>query len=211
MRTVIIFTVLCLNLSLSAQNTGLKKSEKSLIEVGSFLNFNKFKNHPSPGFYGGYWYRYLVDETRTRLEFGTNFGYSKSFYEFNYGKDGVLYPIRSEEFMWNFGARMIKEYSVKNNKIEWVTELSLHNLIFDDGDIPKEEPERTSENENTIYINTNTASFSSPKIGQGIRFWKNKAGIGVQASYLPYRLWYKQTAPEDFNSFSLEASLLFKF
>lgn len=203
--------VLCLNLNLSAQNTANKKSEKSLIEVGSFLNFNKFKTSHSTGFYGGYWYRFPVDETQTRLELGTNFGYSKSFYEFNYGKDGILYPIRSEEFMWNFGARMIKEYPLKNNTIEWVSELSLHNLIFDDGDIPKEEPERTSENENTIYINTNTASFSSLKIGQGIRLWKNNVGIGVQASYLPYRLWYKHTAPEGFNSFSVEASLLFKF
>ena len=121
---------LCLNLNLSAQNVQLKKSEKSLIEVGSFLNFNKFKVNQSAGFYGGYWYRFPVDETRTRLELGANFGYSKSFYEFDYGKDGILYPIRSEEFMWNFGARMIKEYPLKNNTIEWVSELSLHNLIL---------------------------------------------------------------------------------
>lgn len=200
---------LCLNLS--AQNVELKNSEKSLIEVGTFLNFNKFKTNQSVGFYGGYWYRFPVDETQTRLEFGTNVGYSKSFYQFNYGKDGFLYPIRSEEFIWNFGARMIKEYPLKNNKIEWVSELSLHTLFFNDGDIPKDESQKPSENDNTIYVDIPTAGFSSLKVGQGLRFWKNNVGIGVQASYLPYRLWYKQTAPEGFNSFSVETSLLFKF
>lgn len=51
MRTVLIFMFLCLNLNLSAQNVEPKKSEKSLIEVGSFLNFNKFKTNQSSGFY----------------------------------------------------------------------------------------------------------------------------------------------------------------
>lgn len=210
MRTLIIPLFFCLNLS--GQNLPQKKSEKSLIEAGTFINFNKFKTEQSPGIYAGYWYRYPVDETHTRLELGTSFGYSNSFYQFNYGKDGILYPIRSEEFIWNIGAKMIKEYSLKNNSIEWVSELSLHSLFFNAGDIPRDEgPKTNSENKNSIHIDTNTSSFSSLKIGQGIRFWQNKIGIGMQVSYLPYRLWYRHTAPEGFNSFSVEASLLFKF
>lgn len=186
-------------------------SEKSLIEMGSFINFNKFKTKQNVGVYGGYWYRYPIDKTKTRLELGINFGYSKSFYEFNYGKDGVLYPIRSEEFIWNFGARMIKGYSLKNNTIEWVSELNFHALFFDEGDIPKDESQKEQRDDNIIYVDTHSASFSSLKIGQGIRFWRNNVGIGVGTSYLPYRLWYKHTVPEGFNSFSVETSLVFKF
>ena len=200
---------LCLNLS--AQNMKNSNSEKSLIEMGSFINFNKFKTKQIVGVYGGYWYRYPIDETKTRLELGTNFGYSKSFYEFNYGKDGVLYPIRSEEFIWNFGARLIKGYSLKNNTIEWVSELNFHALFFDEGDIPKDESQKEQRDDNTIYVDTHSANFSSLKIGQGIRFWRNNVGIGVGVSYLPYRLWYKHTVPEGFNSFSVETSLVFKF
>lgn len=210
MRTFIIGLFLCLDLS--AQSLEKVKSERSLIEVGSFLNFSKFKTKQNAGFYAGYWYRFPVDETKTHLELGTNLGYSKSFYEFNYKKEGLLYPIRSEEFVWNLGARMVKEYHVENIKIEWVSELGLHTLIFNDGDIPKDEPEKNdSQNSYTTNIDTNTATFSSLKIGQGIRFWKNNIGIGVQASYLPYRFWNREITPEGFNSFSVETSLLFKF
>lgn len=209
MRTFVIFLLFCLNLS--AQNVNDEKTEKSLIEIGSFFNFNKFKTKQNAGVYAGYWYRFAADESKTHLELGTNFGYSKSLYEFNYGKNGLLYPIRSEEFIWNLGARMVKGYEFRNNKIEWVSEFSLQTLFFNDGDIPKDAPQEKSDKDNTIYIDTHSASFSSLKIGQGIRFWKNNVGIGVQASYMPYRLWYKQTAPEGFNSFSVETSLIFKF
>lgn len=209
MRTFTIGLFLCLDLS--AQSLEKVKSERSLIEVGSFLNFSKFKTKQNAGFYAGYWYRFPVDETKTRLELGTNLGYSKSFYEFNYKKEGLLYPIRSEEFVWNLGARMVKEYHVENIKIEWVSELGLHTLIFNDGDIPKDEPEKNDSQNSYTNIDTNTATFSSLKIGQGIRFWKNNIGIGVQASYLPYRFWNREITPEGFNSFSIETSLLFKF
>ncbi|KUJ50632.1 hypothetical protein [Chryseobacterium sp. JAH] len=209
MRAFAILLFLCVNLS--AQNVNAEKSKRSLIEVGSFLNFNKFKAKQNAGVYAGYWYRFPADESKTHLELGTNFGYSKSLYEFNYGKNGLFYPIRSEEFIWNLGARMVKRYELRNNKIEWVSEFSLQTLFFNDGDIPKDDSQEKSDNDNTIYIDTHSASFSTLKIGQGIRFWKNNVGIGVQASYLPYRLWYKQTAPEGFNAFSAEASLIFKF
>lgn len=209
MRTFVIFLLFCLNLS--AQNVNAEKTEKSLIEFGSFLNFNKYKTKQKAGAYAGYWYRFPADESKTHLELGTNFGYSKSLYEFNYGKNGLLYPIRSEEFIWNLGARMVKGYELRNNKIEWVSEFSLQTLFFNDGDIPKDDSQEKSDKDNTIYIDTHSVSFSSLKIGQGIRFWKNNVGIGVQASYLPYRLWYKQTAPEGFNALSAEASLIFKF
>lgn len=209
MRTFIIFLLFCLKLS--AQNVNVEKTERSLIEFGSFLNFNKFKTKQIAGVYAGYWYRFPADESKTHLELGTNFGYSKSLYEFNYGKNGLLYPIRSEEFIWNLGARMVKGYELRSAKIEWISEFSLQTLFFNDGDIPKDDSQEKSDKDNTIYIDTHSASFSSLKIGQGIRFWKNNVGIGVQASYLPYRLWYKQTAPEGSNALSAEASLIFKF
>lgn len=210
MKTFVIFLFMCLNIS--AQIVSTENSEKSIIEVGSFLNFNKFKTKQIAGVYAGYWYRFPADETKTQLELGSNFGYSKSSYEFNYGKDGLLYPIRSEEFIWNLGARMVKAYHFKNIKIEWVSELSIQNLIFNEGDIPTDGPQNTDDGgDKTLYADIGGATFSSLKIGQGIRFWKNSVGIGIQASYLPYRLWYRQTAPEGFNSFSIETSLLFKF
>lgn len=209
MRTFAIPLLFCLNLS--AQNVNTERGERSTIEVGSFLNFNKFKTRQNAGVYAGYWYRFPTEESKTHLELGTKFGFSKSLYEFNYGKNGLLYPIRSEEFIWNLGARMVKGYELRNTRIEWVSEFSLQTLIFNDGDIPKDKPQEKSDNDNTIYIDTHSANLSSLKIGQGIRFWKNNVGIGVQASYLPYRLWYKQTAPEGFNSFSVETSLIFKF
>jgi len=209
MKTFVIILLFCLNLS--AQNVNVEKTERSLIEFGSFLNFNKFKTKQNVGVYAGYWYRFPADESRTHLELGTNFGYSKSLYEFNYGKNGLFYPIRSQEFIWNLGARMAKEYELRNNKIEWVSEFSLQTFFFNDGYIPKDETQEKSDKDNTIYIDTHSASFSTLKIGQGIRFWKDNLGIGVQASYLPYRLWYKQTAPEGFNAFSVETSLIFKF
>jgi len=210
MRTFITLLFLCVNLS--AQNGNAEKSERSLIEVGSFLNFNKFKTKNNAGISAGYWYRFPADETKTHLELGSSLGYSTSFYEFNYGKNGLLYPVRTEEFIWNVGAKMVKEYHFKNLTIEWVSELSMHNLIFNDEKIPKDEPRNTdSSDENILYTDLGGETFSSLKIGQEIRFWKNNVGIGVQASYVPYRLWYKQTAPEGFNSFSVETSLIFKF
>lgn len=84
MRAFVIFLLFCLNLS--AQNVNTEKCEGSLIEFGSFLNFNKFKTKQNAGVYAGYWYRFPADESKTHLELGTNFGYSKSLYEFNYGK-----------------------------------------------------------------------------------------------------------------------------
>lgn len=209
MKTIVIILFLFCT-GLSAQNLESKTSEHSLIETGVFMSFSDLKVKDHMGFYGGYWYRYAADETNTHLELGTNFGYSKSFYDFNYGKNGELFPIRSEEFIWNFGARMVKEFELKNNKIEWVTELSMHNLFFDQGGIPKDEPNKTADDQ-TIYIDTHTASLSSLKIGQGLRFWKDNIGFGVQASYIPYRLWYRETIPKGVNSFSLEMSFNIKF
>ncbi|MCU7617975.1 hypothetical protein NZ698_12265 [Chryseobacterium sp. PBS4-4] len=211
MKTIIIILFLyCVGFS--AQNLESKNPKHSLIETGVFMSFSNLKVKDHIGFYGGYWYRYTADETDTHLELGTNFGYSKSLYDFNYGKNGELFPIRSKEFIWSFGARMVKEFDLKNNKIEWITELSMKNLFFDEGDIPQDEPRKTmDQDDQTIYIDTHTASLSSLKIGQGVRFWKNNIGFGVQASYIPYRLWYRETIPKGVNSFSFEMSFNIKF
>lgn len=199
----------CISLSAQDTETG-KKWKSSLVETGSYITFSDYKMRQNAGFFAGYWYRYPFDGTETHLEIGGSFGYSKSLYNFEYGKKGQFYPIHSEEFIVNLGVRMVKEYSWKNYKIEWVSELSLHNLFFNDKGIPNDEPVRDGDDK-TIYIDTHTESVASLKIGQGIRFWKNNIGIGVQASYMPYRLWYKETVPVRFNSVSIEAGVNFKF
>lgn len=205
--------ILCLLLGCTQIMAQVERTHESrkkwLIEAGSYLNFSPAKTKKSPGVYIGYWYRYPIDENRTHAEIGGNFGYSSSLYDFNYGKRRMFYPVYSREYMVNLGARLVKEYYSGNNKIEWVTELSFHNLFFDGKGIP-DEPDR-EEDENTININVDTESVAALKLGQGIRFWRKNIGFGVQASYMPYRLWYKNTVPEGFNSFSVEAGIYFKF
>lgn len=209
MKSGIVLLLFCVGLSAQDTKKG-KNSESSLVEAGCYFNFNHYKKQQNPGFFAGYWYIYPTDETGTHLEIGGTFGYSKSLYDFNYGKDGQFYPVRSEEFILNLGTRLVKEYSWKSYKIEWVNELSFHNLFFSDKEIPEDEPVREEDN-NTIYIDIHSTSVASLRIGEGIRFWKNNIGLGIQASYMPYRLWYKQTVPERFNSFSVELSLNYKF
>lgn len=209
MKAFILCLLLCFT-QIMAQIEGTHESRKKwLIEAGSYLNFSPAKTKQSPGFYIGSWYRFPGDETGIHLEIGGNFAYSSSVYDFDYGKRDRFYPVNSKEYMLNLGARMIQGYTSGKTRIEWVTELSFHNLFFDGKGIP-DEP-REEEDENTIYVNVDAESVATVKIGQGIRFWRNNVGLGVQASYMPYRLWYKNTVPEGFNSFSVEAGIYFKF
>ncbi|AZA80452.1 hypothetical protein C1637_23035 [Chryseobacterium lactis] len=210
MKTIAFYIFTLISIQVAAQATEINNEDKrSLIEAGSFFNFSPMKAKQIPGFYVGYWYRYPIDESKTHLEIGGNFNYSTSLYSFNYGKNGTLYPMQSKETIVNLGIRMVKEYPVKNNKIEWVSELSFHTLFLNGKDIPDSEPVK---NDNDgISFNVDAESVSSLKFGQGIRFWKNNLGIGIQFSYMPYRLWYKTVVPKGFNTFSIETGLNFKF
>lgn len=209
MKTIVFCLVCCINIT--AQTGEINDHRKrSLIEAGCYLNFSAEKVKQSPGFYIGYWYRYPVDETKTHLEIGGNFNISNSLYDFDYGKKGLFYRVHSQEFIVNLGARLVKSYPLRNNRIEWVSELSFHNLFFDGKGIPSDEPEQ-NDNQNTIHIDTKLESVASLKIGQGIRFWRKNIGLGIQASYMPYQLWYRNTVPKDFNSFSVETGIYFKF
>lgn len=210
MKKIIILCVLMVvNLQAQIFMETTKEEKRSMIEAGTFLSFSSYKETQTPGVYVGYWYRYPIDENKAHLEFGLDLYHSGSVYNFEYGKKGEFYPIRSKESLFNVGIRMVKEYPTRNNSIEWVSELSLHNLFFKNKDIPNDKRENLDEN--TINLDTNVQGVASLRIGQGIRFWKNNFGVGIQASYMPYRLWEKHAVPSGFNSFSLETSINFKF
>lgn len=209
MKTTVFYVLMAMNFQAQVPTESAKGGKRSMIEAGSFMSFSSYKDKQIPGAYVGYWYRYPIDENKAHLEFGLNFYHSGSIYNFEYDKKGVFYNIHSKEFLLNIGIRMVKEYPVKDNTLEWVSELSMHNLFFNAKGIPDERPENT--HDNTIYINTNTESVASLRVGQGIRFWKNNFGIGIQASYMPFRLFDKKAIPPAFNSFSMETSINLKF
>ncbi|WP_261511137.1 hypothetical protein [Chryseobacterium paludis] len=209
MKILILYVLMVVNLHAQVLIETRKSDKRSMIEAGSFLSFSSYKERQIPGIYLGYWYRYPIDENKAHLEFGLNFYHSGSQYNFEYEKKGLFYNIRSKEFLFNVGIRMVKEYPVGNNNIEWVSELSLHNLFFNDKNISDNRKDDLSEN--TVYIDTNIEGVSSIRIGQGVRFWKNNFGLGIQVSYMPYRLWAKHTVPSGFNSFSIETSVNFRF
>lgn len=209
MKTLIFFVLCCIKVA--AQTSEIHdRMERSLVEAGTYLNFSGEKIRQNPGLYVGYWYRYPVDAGNTHLEIGGNFSYSSSIYDFDYGKKGLFYRVNTQEFIVNFGTRLVKGYSFRNHRIEWVSELSFHNLFFDGRGIPSDQPVENN-NKSTWTVDTHLESVASLKLGQGIRFWRKNAGIGIQASYMPYRLWYRNTVPKGFNSFSVEAGVNFKF
>lgn len=209
MKTGVICLLMFANIAAQQNMEIAERKKRSLIEAGSFINFSSYKTRQNPGVYFGYWHRYPIDENKAHLELGLNFYYSNSMYDFEYGKKGQFYHIHNKEFLLNAGIRMVKEYPFRNRSIEWISELSLYNMFFNGKDIPDDEPENTDRK--TAYIHTGTESVGTLRIGQGIRFWKNNLGWGIQASCMPFTLWYKNTVPEKFNSFSVETSINFRF
>lgn len=202
--------ILIISSNIEGQNFNSEsKAKKSYIETGSFISFNSYKTVQNPGVYIGYWYKFPIDETNTYLELGGDFNYSKSKYDFIYGKHDQFYNIQSEEFFVDMGARMVKNLNLGKYEIAWLSELSFHNLFFDGKDVPDEI--KTDENGNTINVNIDVVIVSSLKFGQGIQFWKNNFGIGISASYFPYNLWYKKTVPKNFYSISVETGFLYRF
>ena len=176
-----------------------------IFESGIISDNSAKIRRPNPAFAFGFWYRYPA-ETDTRLELGGNFKSGAGLYNFDYGKNGNYYKIESKGYILNLGGRLVKELSIRNQKIEWISELTFNTLFVDGTGIP-DDPIREPENENTIQITIDSESISTLQFGQGLRIWKGNIGFGIKAGITPYRLWYKTTVPNQFNVFSAEATI----
>ena len=178
---------------------------KLLLEVGLSTDFTKNIETQNPAFGFGIWYRH-PSEHDVRLELGGNFKTGTTIYKFEYGKNGSFYDVNSKGFILNLGGRMIHDFTIKNQKLEWISELTFNNFFFDGTGIP-DDPVREPINDNTIVIIVDAETISSLQFGQGLRFWSGNLGFGIKASFTPYRLWYKTTIPYQINVFSAEATL----
>ena len=193
---------------MNAQPPTERKDYKLIFELGIISDNSRKISKPNPAFAFGVWCHYPA-ENDTRLELGGNFKSGSTIYNFDYGKNSNYYKVESKGCIVNLGGRLVKEFSIKNQKIEWLNELTLHTLFFDGTGIP-DDLIRETENENTTVIVIDAESISTLQFGQGLRIWKKNVGFGVKASFTPYRLWYKTTVPNQFNVFSAEATISLK-
>ncbi len=195
-------------ISLQAQTKNDLRDRKFVVEaaVGYDQSNQILKNNGAASL--GFWYRFPIEDA-ARLELGGAFKTSSSMYQFEYGKNEVVYTIESKVYFFNMGGRLIKPFSIQNQELEWISELTFSTLFFDGKDIPDDEPIEP-ENPNTIQIAADVESFSTLQFGQGLRIWKGKVGFGIKVSYAPYGLWYKNKLPNQFNVLSAEASVLLK-
>ena len=195
-------------ISLKAQTKKDFRDPKFVIEAAVGYNQSRQILKNSGAVSLGFWYRYPMEDA-ARLELGGAIKTSPSVYQFEYGKDGVVYKIESKVYFLNLGGRLVKPFSILNQEVEWISELTFSTLFFDGKDIPNDEP-RESENSGTIQIAPDVESFSTMQFGQGLRIWRGRVGLGLKAAYAPYHLWYKNKVPNQFNVFSAEASVLLK-
>lgn len=195
-------------IGINAQVPTKQKDENWVLEFAVISDNSSKIVKPSPAFAFGLWYRYPIEDD-ARLELGGNIKSGAAIYNFDYGKNGTIYFVESKGFNFNFGGRLVKEFSIKNQKVEWISELTLNTLFFDGTGIP-DDPIRESVNENTTHIVIDAESISTLQFGQGLRIWKKNIGFGIKASVSPYGLWYKTTVPNQFNIFSTEAIISLK-
>lgn len=186
----------------------VNKDYKIIFELGVVSDHSAKISKRNPVFAFGFWYRYPM-ETDVRLELGGNLKAGAAIYNFDYGKRGEYYQVDSKGYIMNLGARLVKELAIKNQKIEWVSELTLNTMFFDGTGIP-DDPIRKPENPNTTQIVIDAESISSLQFGQGLRIWIGNIGIGAKTSFTPYRLWYKTKVPNSFNVISAEATISIK-
>lgn len=191
---------------LNAQPPSQRKDHKIILELGIILENSSKISKNTPAFALGFWYQYSPEDN-ARLELGGNIKSGGTKYSFIYGKGGGNYPVESKTFILNLGGRLVKEFSIKNQKIEWISELTLNTLFFDGMGIP-DDP--ITEDENSTQIIIDAESISTLQFGQGLRIWKRNIGFGIKASVSPYRFWYKTTVPNQFNIFSAEATVSIK-
>ncbi|WP_028121132.1 hypothetical protein [Epilithonimonas tenax] len=192
----------------NAQNQTESKDYKLIVELGIISDNSSKISKPNPAFAFGIRYRYPM-EADTRLELGGNLKSGATIYNFDYGKNGSFYKIESKGYILNLGGRLVKEFSINNQKIEWISELTFNTLFVDGTGIP-DDPIREPEIENTTQIIIDAESIPTLQFGQGLRIWKGNIGIGIKASITPYGLWYKTTVPNQFNVFSAEATISIK-
>lgn len=193
---------------MNAQPPTQRKDSKLIFELGIISDNSSKISTPNPAFAFGVWYQYPT-ENDARLELGGNLKSGATIYNFDYGKNGSYYRIESKGYIFNLGGRLVKEFSIKNQKIEWVSELTFNTLFVDGTGIP-DDPIREPENDNSTQIIIDAESISTLQFGQGLRIWKGNIGLGIKASITPYRLWYKTTIPNQFNVFSAEATISIK-
>ncbi|PZU88674.1 MAG: hypothetical protein DI529_05615 [Chryseobacterium sp.] len=193
---------------MNAQTQTESKDYKIIFELGIISDNSSKITKQNPAIAFGFWYRYPA-EMDARLELGGNVKSGATIYNFDYGKNGNYYKIESKGYIFNLGGRLIKEFSIKNQKIEWISELTFNTLFVDGTGIP-DEPIREPENENTTQIIIDAESISTLQFGQGLRIWKKNIGFGIKASVTPYKLWYKTTVPNQFNVFSAETTISIK-
>lgn len=186
----------------------VQKDQQLLIEAGISTDFSPKIKTRNPAVVFGLWWRYPLEKD-SRLELGGQLKSSNNYYEFNYGKNGIFYPVDSKVTIVNLGGRMVKEFKVKNQKLDWISELTLSLLFFDGTGIP-DDPIREPANENSKTIVIDAEDISTLQFSQGIRIWKGNLGFGLKASFAPYGLWYKTTIPGQFNVFSAEAIVAIK-
>lgn len=188
-----------------AKSQTIEKDQKLLFELGTSFDISSKITTRNPAIVFGVWYRYPVEED-SRLELGGQLKTSNNYYRFDYGKNGIFYPVESKATIINLGGRLVKELKIKNQNLDWVSELTLSLLFFDGTGIP-DDPIREPVEENSKTIIIDAEDFSTLQFSQGIRIWKGNLGFGLKASFAPYSLWYKNTIPVQFNVFSAEASI----
>lgn len=193
---------------MNAQTQTETKDYKVIFELGIISDNSTKISQPNPAIAFGFWYRYPM-KADARLELGGNLKSGATIYKFDYGKNGNNYKIESKGYILNLGGRLVKEFSIKNQKVEWISELTFNTLFVDGTGIP-DDPIRKPENENTTQIIIDAESISTLQFGQGLRIWKGNIGLGIKASITPYGLWYKTTIPNQFNVFSAEATISIK-
>lgn len=196
-------------LLISAFLNAQEMQKKWTIEIGGFQTFARQKQSNQPGVLLGIWYNYPIEEN-LRLELGGNFRLSSSNFNLKYKKLSKTFDIETKEYVLNLGGRMIKEFKIKNQKTEWISELSFNNIFFGGKDIPDNQLNETIDNQVFILSNFDSENLSTFQFGQGLRIWEGNIGFGIKANLTPYGLLYKNTIQNQFNVFSVEATISIK-
>ena len=144
-----------------AQTTA--KDQNLIFELGIISDFSSKIEHQNPAFSFGIWYQYPLDDD-ARLELGGNIKSGSARYNFDYGKNGTIYQVNSKVVLLDLGGRLVKEFKIRNQKIEWISELMVSNLFFDGAGIP-DDPIREPINPNTKVIVNDAEAISTLQFG----------------------------------------------
>ncbi|MEC5157141.1 hypothetical protein [Chryseobacterium sp. MP_3.2] len=195
-------------ISIKAQiSSKVKSVNKIVLELSVSSDFSAQipKQNGAIGF--GMWYRYPIEEG-ARLEFGGNVKTGNTLYNFDFGKDGNIYAVTSKPVIVNLGGRLIREFSLGAQKVEWMSELTFSTLV-DGKDIP-DSSAREQETPGSAEIVIDEETISTLQLGQGFRIWRGNLGFGIKANFGSFSLWYRDRVPNQFNVFSAEALVSLK-